>query len=84
MPKADLASVPTEDLVQELKRRFEEIEKARQLLGASTASSRTAKNSRHSESAFHKWADWKQFKAEHPNATTKDYFKWRKQQKQKA
>lgn len=54
MPKADLASVPTEELVQELKRRFAELEKAKTDLLGTPGFSETRKNTYTSQSLAQK------------------------------
>ena len=54
MPKTDLTSVPTEDLVQELKRRFAELEKAKADLLGTPGFSETRKNTYTSQSLAQK------------------------------
>jgi hypothetical protein len=87
MPRpSNLASIPTEALVQELKRRFAAIEEAKkELLGSGVSVTHSAssgdKDAKRSQAAKNKWAAWPEYKAGHPIATTQDYHKWRKQQK---
>jgi hypothetical protein len=86
----DLSSVPLSTLVQEVKKRLQELDDARQSLGLiaiegeGASAKRTkarAKSSDMSAAAFDRWAGWKKYKAENPNATPKQFFAWKRKAK---
>ena len=85
--KGMLPSIPTAMLVQELNRRRDEWREAERSLGlgvsAPVARTQRARFSGTTmkKAAIDRWAGWKDFSAKNPKATTKDYFKWRRQQK---
>ena len=73
MPRSkQLESYSTAELVQELKRRFAEVENAKALLaGQETHGLRsvTGKDPKRSASKAAYWKDWHAYKAKHPTAT---------------
>ncbi len=82
--KGMLPSIPTAMLVQELNRRRDEWREAERSLGlgvpAPVAVTRRAKHASNpmQDAALERWSGWKQFKAQHKNATIKEYFAARK------
>jgi len=91
-PAVDLSSVPLSALTAEIKRRMTEFTEAQHMMSGfvpSTERSAPApvtKRARFSgntmkAAALDRWSKWASYKKDHPNASTKDYFKWRKSQK---
>jgi hypothetical protein len=89
MTPEELRSVDTSALVAELKRRMSEIEQARQELGFVSAPVSITKRARQvgkttggnptmKAAANKRWAGWKEYKAQHPNADRKQFFKLKK------
>jgi len=77
MEKNKLESFTTMELVQELKRRLDELDQARALLLGSSAQV-SGKNPRLSGAKAAYWKDWHDYKAQHLNATVEE---WRKSQR---
>ena len=83
MNDIDLTTVPLAALTAEIKRRMEEFESAKQALGFGTvrgAPGKSPKNPKGSGSraALKRWAGWKEYKAQHPNANRKEFFRLKK------
>ena len=89
MTDIDLSTVPLSALTAEIKRRRDEWESAQKdLVGfgvsapvAVTKRSKQVPDNTMKKAALDRWSKWASYKKDHPNASTKDYFKWRKSQK---
>ena len=93
MTDIDLSTVPLSALTAEIKRRRDEWEAAQNDLsgfGGTSAPVAITKRAKHvstpvsnpmKDAAVERWSQWASYKKDHPNASTKDYFKWRRQQK---
>ncbi len=83
MTAEELKSISTAELVEELRKRFTEVQEAQKLLGLGTtaAPASTTKRARHfsgttmSAAAVERWKGWKDYRAKHPGAKPKDFFK---------
>ena len=91
-PAVDLSAVPLSALTAEIKRRMTEFTEAQHMMSGFVPSTERApvtsvtKRARFSgntmkAAALDRWSKWASYKKDHPNASTKDYFKWRKSQK---
>jgi len=78
-----LSSFSLEDLVKEVKARMQSYESAKAQMSefvperppvAITKRAKHVSNNPMKDAAVERWSGWKQFKAQHKNATTKDYF----------
>ncbi len=85
MTAEELKSISTAELVEELRKRFAEVQEAQKLLGLGTAAATvaTTKRARFSgntmkAAAVKRWAGWKEWHAANPGKTAKDYFKARR------
>src|SRR6266568_9645500 len=92
MTDIDLSTVPLSALTAEIKRRRDEWESAQKDLVGFGVSAPVAitKRSKHvsnpvsnpmKDAAVERWSQWASYKKDHPNASTKDYFAWRRKQK---
>src|SRR5438094_9571451 len=87
MTDIDLSTVPLSALTAEIKRRRDEWESAQKdLVGFGVAPAAPASTTKRAkqvsdttmkDAANERWKGWKQYKAQHPNANPKDYFKAR-------
>ena len=91
-PAVDLSGVPLSALTSEIKRRMTEFTEAQHMMAGFVPSTERApvsvtqrakhvSNNPMKAAALDRWSKWASYKKDHPNASTKDYFKWRKSQK---
>jgi hypothetical protein len=90
MTDIDLSTVPLSALTAEIKRRRDEWEAASKDLGFGVSAPVSIKRARHftgkttggnptmKAAANKRWAGWKEYKAQHPNADRKQFFKLKK------
>lgn len=74
--RSGIEAFSTPELVQELRRRIDELNEARELLAEVSQPAR--KSSKMSDSKKAYWAEWREYKAKHPGATTVDWQKARR------
>src|SRR2546428_6239392 len=93
MTDIDLSGVPLSALTAEIKRRMTEFTEAQRMMSGFVPSERppvaVTRRAKHvsnpmKDAAVERWSQWPSYKKDHPNASTKDYFKWRKSQKEVA
>ena len=88
MTDIDLSTVPLSALTAEIKRRMTEFTEAQHMMSGFVPSipASVTKRSRHvnnpmKDAAVERWSQWASYKKDHPNASTKDYFAWKRKQK---
>jgi hypothetical protein len=72
----ELEGVPTSVSIADVRRRIAELADLKSLMGGTDTDTKGRKaNSKLKAAAVTRWSGWKSYKAEHPNATPKQYFK---------
>ncbi len=76
MKPIELEGVPTSVLIAEVRRSIAERAELKSLMGGTDTDTKGRKaNSKPKAAAVTRWSGWKSYKAEHANATPKQYFK---------
>ena len=93
-PAVDLSAVPLSALTSEIKRRMTEFTEAQRMMSgfvpSTSAPVAVMRRAKHvstpvsnpmKDAAVERWSQWPSYRKDHPNASTKEYFAWKRKQK---